>query len=250
MRYLPTSGRAKLAAMVGLASAFFGTFCVGLLAFTVIIGIYSAVNNVEESDPAVVAEAVTSLGAFDSSALSSLQPRSFRSLPGSGAESGEWTDDRLDLHWLSAGKPRSVYHWREQSRTVRIEITNFPGWLEMNLIQFKQQQRYEKFRDGHRRRQIGSEHLTWKFLGEDVRVSKITFEEIPEEQNVETPLAATDQTGESTKVEPDKVVHYCCMEIIENEGCGFSLMHKPAKSNLTEAQIQAIFESYRSSETK
>lgn len=246
MRYHPTSSRAKTATIVGLAAGFVGTFVIGLFAaFVGLIG-YFIVSTKPIDDPAQLAANINRIGTFVRSDVPNIQPR--RSTPANATnfEFIVWTDDRLDSHWLCNEKPRSVYLWNEQNRTTRILVSRFPKWLEINLIELKKQLRDMDLHEKEKRRQTGNEHLTWKFVGEETQISKISFEEIlkTKKQADNGTEPATPIDADDAKTEPAKMILYCCLEIRNKNGYAFGLIHDPEKSNLTEAQIRTIFESF------
>ena len=245
MRYLPTSGRAKTAAISGTVAGFFGTFVIGscLAFFGIIVG---ATQWVEEyNSPVEAAKFSKQIGSFESNVVGLKSRKAFR-LP-SIFQMAIWTDDQLDVHWLDNRNPRTVYHWQESDRSVSIIAAKVPGLV--NRLQIKQMMRDTHLGRWRNRKQTAKETLKWKFLGTETEVWKNIYQDQSEEYSTDKP-AGTD-SGDAANDTPeseyplDQLDQYSTLAVIDGKNCTMVLNHRPAESGLTPEDIRQIFESYK-----
>ena len=266
MRYLPTSGRAKVAAIIGIVTGgFIGTLLIGSIFLVVGAGFGVSRSIEEHENPAVTTKLSKQFSSFDSN-VPDLKSRKFFKLP-SLVEYAVWTDDQLDVHWLKDGAPRTVYHWQDSNRSVRIVAGKASGWIHPLNIHQVLRDTYLIRRES--KKQIGKEKLDWKFLGEDAEVLKVVFQESQSEESqsdkfsdentsadVDTNNSAeNDQPPNSdSEVSPDSEIsllqidHYSTYVKIDDKYYTMVFVHRPAKSNQSQDDVRRVFESYKMAE--
>jgi len=252
MRYLPTSGRAKVAAIIGIATGgLIGTLLMGSIILIVGAGFGIAQKIEELENPAEATKLSKQLGSFESN-VPDLKSRKFFKLP-SLVEYAVWTDDLLDVHWLKDDAPRTVYHWQESNRSVRIIAAEAPGWL--NPINIRQMLDEIHLIEEERKKQIGKETLDWKFLGQEARVLKVIYqgsepdkssdEKSPGENEATEPVENDQSPDSDSEISLLQIDHYTTYVKIADKFYTMAFVHRPAKSNQSQDDVRKVFESYK-----
>ena len=239
MRYQPTSRRAELAAFAGIfLGGIVGTLFIGMFLFLATIGGVIGASSDEASDPIRTVAMTESLGTFDVESFPEFKVRKAIKLY-KMFQFAEWTNDRLEWHWLEEEDPRAVYRWGEDKRSARVSVAVFPNWVGNNQMQIKNMLRDTYLKRRERRRKTGSETLMWTYLGSETKVTHNSHVEVLSEDEMEKEI--------KNKKAPGQIELYFCSKIVDSRTHSFAVAHNPDKSNLSEDDIQQIFASYEPS---